>query len=91
MGEKLDYRRLVEAKLVRWAQRRKPLPRRCGIGGRPVSRAPVPCRWRLLLAAVLLLAACASDKPKPTPLENYAKIAGRQVWSQRGPRSVAFR
>jgi outer membrane protein assembly factor BamB len=36
----------------------------------------------LLLAA--LLAACASDKPKPTPLQPVtAQIAGRQVWSQR--------
>jgi len=37
------------------------------------------------LAALLvatLLAACSSDKPKPTPLENYApKIAGRVVWN----------
>ena len=31
---------------------------------------------------VLLLAACAADRPKPTPLETVApKIAGRQVWS----------
>jgi len=37
------------------------------------------------LAAVLaLLAACASDKPKPTPLTAVEpKIAGRQVWSAR--------
>lgn len=38
---------------------------------------------RALTAAsvVLLLAACAADKPKPTPLETYApKIAGRMVW-----------
>ena len=29
----------------------------------------------------LLLAACAADKPKPTPLETYApKIAGRLIW-----------
>lgn len=34
---------------------------------------------------LLLLAACSStDKPKPTPLENYTpSIAGRQVWSSR--------
>ena len=37
-----------------------------------------------LLGAVLLLGACAADKPKPTPLENYpAKIAGKAVWSTR--------
>ena len=31
--------------------------------------------------AALLLAACAADKPKPTPLETYPpKIAGRVVW-----------
>lgn len=32
-------------------------------------------------SAALLLAACAAEKPKPTPLETYApKIAGRMVW-----------
>ena len=39
-----------------------------------------------VLAAVGVLAACASgpDKPKPKPLEPLApQIAGRQVWSQR--------
>ncbi len=36
----------------------------------------------LLSLAALLLAACSSDKPKPTPLESLQpKIAGRQVWS----------
>ena len=31
--------------------------------------------------AALLLAGCAADKPKPTPLESYApKVAGRMVW-----------
>ena len=36
--------------------------------------------WPALAGA--LLAACAGDKPKPTPLANVApKIAGRQVWS----------
>ena len=35
-----------------------------------------------LAALVALLAACAGDKPKPTPLADVApKIAGRQVWS----------
>jgi len=41
---------------------------------------------RLLAAAgvALLLAACAADKPKPTPLETYEpRIAGRQVWESR--------
>jgi hypothetical protein len=40
-------------------------------------------RWPALLT-VLLLAACAADKPKPTPLETYTpKIAARQVWELR--------
>ncbi len=35
-----------------------------------------------LTLAVVLLAACSGDKPKPTPLANVTpKIAGRQVWS----------
>jgi outer membrane protein assembly factor BamB len=40
---------------------------------------------RLWLAVVLvLLTACSSDKPKPTPLEAITpQIAGRQVWSAR--------
>ena len=57
---------------------------------------------RLLKAAALalaaaLLAACGSDKPKPTPLEAVtAQIAGRQVWNARVdsvqfPLSVAVR
>lgn len=34
------------------------------------------------LLAVVWLAGCAADKPKPTPLEELTpKIAGRQVWS----------
>jgi outer membrane protein assembly factor BamB len=43
-------------------------------------------RWRALpaLLTALLLVACAADKPKPTPLENYTpKIAARQVWELR--------
>ncbi len=37
-----------------------------------------------LACVVLLLAACAADRPKPTPLEKYEpKIAGRAVWSTR--------
>lgn len=36
----------------------------------------------LLLSAVLLVAACAGDKPKPAPLDSITpKIAGRQIWS----------
>lgn len=36
----------------------------------------------LVLLGASLLAACSSDKPKPTPLENLApQIAGRQVWT----------
>ena len=35
-----------------------------------------------LLALVSVLAACSSDRPKPTALENFApRIAGRLVWS----------
>ncbi|MDH4393280.1 MAG: outer membrane protein assembly factor BamB [Aquabacterium sp.] len=51
----------------------------------------------LLAAAAALLAGCASDKPKPTPLEQVtAQIAGRQVWnarldSVRFPLAVALR
>lgn len=38
----------------------------------------------LLAAAAALVAGCASDKPKPTPLEPVtAQIAGRQVWNAR--------
>jgi outer membrane assembly lipoprotein YfgL len=34
------------------------------------------------LAALLVLAACSTDKPKPTPLESFQpKITARQVWS----------
>jgi outer membrane protein assembly factor BamB len=37
------------------------------------------CVW--LLGAAVLLGACSSDQPKPTPLEPLTpKIAGRQVW-----------
>ena len=40
-------------------------------------------RWVLPLALVLV-AGCASDRPKPTPLETVTPaIAGRQVWSVR--------
>jgi len=50
-----------------------------------------------LALAAALLAACGSDKPKPTPLEAVtAQIAGRQVWNARVdsvqfPLSVAVR
>lgn len=41
-----------------------------------------PWLSRLLLVSAAVLAACSSDKPKPTPLETLApQIAGRQVWS----------
>lgn len=44
----------------------------------------------LLPGLALLLGACASDKPKPTPLENLTpKIAGRQVWQAKVD-AVAF-
>jgi outer membrane protein assembly factor BamB len=43
-----------------------------------MARATLP-----LIGAVLLLAACASGKPKPQPLEPLTpKIAGRAVWNQ---------
>jgi hypothetical protein len=45
---------------------------------------PVTVRTAALVCVVLMLGACAADKPKPTPLENYpAKIAGKAVWSTR--------
>ena len=38
----------------------------------------------VLAVAAVVLAGCASDKPKPTPLEAVtAQIAGRQVWTAR--------
>ena len=44
-----------------------------------------------MLLAVLLLASCAADKPKPKPLEPVApKIAGRQVWSAKLDGGVRF-
>ena len=43
-----------------------------------------PLRWLALGVAGLALAACSSDKPKPTPLEAITpQIAGRLVWSAR--------
>jgi len=39
-------------------------------------------RATLALLGLLVLGACSSDKPKPTPLENFtAKIAGMQAWN----------
>ncbi|WP_425259713.1 outer membrane protein assembly factor BamB [Rubrivivax sp. RP6-9] len=47
---------------------------------RPVRR-PGAVLWAVLLASALL-AACSSDKPKPTPLQPLTpSIAGKQVWS----------
>lgn len=41
-------------------------------------------RWALLGLAGLVLVACSSDKPKPTPLEAITpQIAGRLVWNAR--------
>jgi outer membrane protein assembly factor BamB len=41
-------------------------------------------RRLITLSLLALLAACGSDKPKPTPLEAITpQIAGRQVWSSR--------
>ena len=43
-----------------------------------------PLRALLALAAIAALVGCASDKPKPTPLEPVtASMAGRQLWSAR--------
>jgi len=48
--------------------------------------------WRgPLLALAAALAACGSDKPKPTPLEAITpQIAGRQVWSARVDGGLPF-
>ncbi|HEY6133078.1 MAG TPA: outer membrane protein assembly factor BamB [Rubrivivax sp.] len=47
-------------------------------------RRSTPGALAAALAAAVLLAACGSDKPKPTPLEPVtAKFAGRQVWQAR--------
>lgn len=49
-----------------------------------MGRRPARIAAGLIAAALALLAGCASDKPKPTPLEPVsAQIAGRQVWSAR--------
>ena len=52
---------------------------------------PTVARARLaLISAVVLLAACASSKPKPQPLEPLTpKIAGREVWN-RSVNSIKF-
>lgn len=51
--------------------------------------ARVVQRLAALLGATLLVA-CAADRPKPTPLEDYApKMAARQVW-QHSLGSVGF-
>jgi outer membrane protein assembly factor BamB len=53
--------------------------------------------WGAALLALAVLSGCASDKPKPKPLEPLTpKIAGRQVWSAkvdgvRFPLSVVVR
>ncbi len=48
-----------------------------------MARAVTARLWQVSLAAALLgLAACAADKPKPTPLQPLTpQIAGRQVWN----------
>jgi len=41
-------------------------------------------RLLMPLLAALLLAACSTDKPKPTPLEPFnAQLGARQAWSQK--------
>lgn len=52
------------------------------VGAQLATRMAV--RLAPLLAAALLLAACAADRPKPTPLKELTpSIAGRQVWNLR--------
>lgn len=49
----------------------------------PLSSA-VRLRAWLTVAALAVLAGCAADKPKPTPLEPLAaSMAGRQAWTSR--------
>ncbi len=44
----------------------------------------------LIVACLVLLGACSSDKPKPTPLQSYTpKISGREVWHA-GIGSIGF-
>ena len=38
--------------------------------------------WEMCLALLVVLAGCAADKPKPTPLESYtAQLAMRPAWN----------
>jgi len=49
-----------------------------------MRRVAVTAARGLVLAALVALAGCAADKPKPTPLEPVTPaIAGRQVWQAR--------
>jgi outer membrane assembly lipoprotein YfgL len=64
------------------------------IARRPVTRL---LQGAALVLAAAVLAGCASDKPKPTPLENYtAQLSARPAWSSkldavRFPLAVAVR
>ena len=83
MDDKVEYRRLVEAKLTALGAAPAALPRqrRCRQRGGQVRRCS---RWCAAGRGGPALAACSSDKPKPTPLEAITpQIAGRQVWSAR--------
>jgi outer membrane assembly lipoprotein YfgL len=52
-----------------------------GLAGRVAAAAPGRAVRVLALLGAVLLAACAADRPDPTPLEAYEpRIAGRQVW-----------
>lgn len=52
-----------------------------GLTGRAAFAAPGRAARVLALLGAVLLAACAADRPDPTPLETYEpRIAGRQVW-----------
>ena len=69
MDDKVEYRRLIEAKLTA-------LGARAGrAGGRGLRGVTMTLRGirslaaSVTVAAALLLAACAAEKPKPTPLE----------------------
>ena len=69
MDEKVDYRRLVEAKLTALGAAPAAAGRRRR--RRPPSErgAAAPAGAGAAVLALAALAACAADKPKPTPLE----------------------
>lgn len=61
------------------------------MSARCTARARRPLAAALLAGALALLAACGTDRPKPTPLESFApSIAGRAVWNARVDGGVRF-